>query len=90
MLTLGSVSSGHCSSPQTKTEPAKGKINPESAGIPIVRTSLAIGPAGDARSCFRCDVSRSRRRLPQTSGLDPGFVPGIGSVISFLTNIMDG
>jgi hypothetical protein len=33
MLTLSSSSSSSCSRPQTKAEPAKGKINPESIGI---------------------------------------------------------
>ena len=45
ILTLGSGQSSSCSRPQTKTEPAKGKINPESWGIasqnrPRLRKSL--------------------------------------------------
>jgi hypothetical protein len=32
MLALGSGKSGSCSRPETKTEPAKGKIYPESVG----------------------------------------------------------
>jgi hypothetical protein len=33
MLTLSLGQSSSCLCPQTKTEPAKGKINPESMGI---------------------------------------------------------
>jgi hypothetical protein len=45
MLTLSSGESSSCSRSQTKTEPAKGKINPMSMGI-MNQSSLSCVPYG--------------------------------------------